>query len=258
MENNTKKIKINYNMGKLLSTNTFKLALGVFLSNLLLILIFLVFGTLLIFDNIIFAVLINLAFLSLCFYFYISNGISKGEKQAAKSEIAFTAQVENKNFEGLNECYHPLKGLLAVIIGMAPMLFVAIVFSIIAKKIEYQLPSLPQWLNPYLIQTDMGLPLQFYSEKTVLGLEGILRIIVRTMCLPYVSMISPLGNTGLYFVDKLSPILILIVPSGFALGYYFGKSYRVNVNNTIKNNRIRKNILNKKSKEKNKEAKRLV
>ncbi len=261
----TKSVKIDYNIGKPCGKSAFKLSLKIFFSMFALIFVFLIFGSMLIFKSNILSIVVNLLFISLCFYFMFVSGLSSGESHAAYSEIVFKKIVTGEPVDNKekDKCYHKLKGVCAFLIGALPYLILAIIFATITTKQYYTLGSLPNWINTYKYQTDIGLALDYYYTFEPIKFIDILRIIVRAATMPYFSMFNNFGVNTIYLLEKLTPLLVLIVPSGFALGYYFGEKSRIKINSSIKANQKRKSILdNYKTKEKKakkeKETKRLI
>ncbi|NMD39049.1 MAG: hypothetical protein GYA87_10275 [Christensenellaceae bacterium] len=264
MQDNTKKtksVKIDYNIGKPFGKSAFKLGIRVFLSMFALIFVFLIFGSLLVFKNRIVSIAVNSSFIILCFYFMFMNGMSSGESNAAHSEIVFKKMLIGEPVDAINKdkCFHKLKGVSAVLIGLSPFLVLTIIFAAITTKQYYTLGSLPAWVNTYRYQTDLGLALDYYYQFDPITFFDILRVIVRASTMPFFSMFNDAGVNTIYLLEKLTPLLIMVVPSGFALGYTFGEKSRIKINASIKANQKRKNILNRKTQSKKaKEPKQLI
>jgi len=68
-----------------------------------------------------------------------------------------------------------------------------------------------------------------------------LRIFVRLLNFPYVTMAGVDNFDAMYIVDKLAPLLCLIVPSFYALGYLRGPYLRALVHGSIRMNRRKQN-----------------
>lgn len=255
------RIKIDYNIGSLWGNTTFKMAISLFLTMFLLFLVFFIFGTLFIFDSFWLSLVVNLAFIGLCGTFYFNMGATEGEKQAALSEILFKKDLtgEKVSPEERNRSFKKAKGFLAVSLALLPFMLLCLYFAFTTKIQYYNLGSLPTWLDSYLEQSQLGIALQYYQQETVLGLDGLLRLLVRSMNIPYVAIMNSLGPSALLWVERLSPLLILIIPSGYGFGYMHGEQARINVNKAISSGQKRKSILEtRKKRPKPQEKKQLL
>ena len=68
--------------------------------------------------------------------------------------------------------------------------------------------------------------------------------------MPFVSMANNAGAEVMLTVERLSPLLILLVPSLYGFGYVQGKNNRIQINKAIHSNAKRKNIVENHKKEK--------
>ncbi len=252
MQSNTQnKVKIEYNQGKIFSKPLLSMSLSIFAYMWLLLMVFLVFGALLIFGNRIISIIINVAFLSICGYFFYFRGLYVGTRQAAASEIAFKDKLLGKNSSvNPDECFTRWRGFVAVVFGMLPFFLVALYFALHTERQYYQLGSLPSWLNQYMHYDNLDVALGYYMENTGLHAMDILRIFVRGSIMPFVSMANNAGAEVMLTVEKLSPLLILLVPSLYGFGYVQGENNRIQINKAIHSNAKRKNIVENHKKEK--------
>lgn len=250
-ENKAKKIKIEYNQGKIFSRVLLKMSLSVFGYMWLLLLIFLVFGALLVFDNKIIAIIINTAFLLLCGYFFYNRGLFVGTKHAAASEIAFKNKLfdEHSNVNP-DECFTKCRGFVAVAFGMLPFFLVALYFAFNTQKQYYQLGALPSWLKQYMHYDNMDVALGYYLTNNGIQFMDVLRLFVRGTIMPFVSMVNNFGPDIMLKIERLSPLLILLVPSLYGIGYMRGENQRIMINKAISSNAKRKKIIEKHKKEK--------
>ena len=229
-----------------------KRALRVTGSILMTVFIYLVFGSMLMIENLILRVLANCALVLLSAGFLYMTGAGHGEADAAFSEIMYQRDKEGKNIPEADRarCFHPLKGLFTAALGAAPYFLLALILALTAQIQTYTLGALPSWLDAYRRQAEIGNPLSYYSVSVSMGVLDYVRLGVRVLILPYVSMVGS-GNASLVLlVERLSPLLVLIVPSGYALGYYKGKSLRDRVHTSIAQNKRRKKRKDMKEKQK--------
>lgn len=255
------RIKIDYNIGSLWGNTTFKMAISLFLTMFLLFLVFFIFGTLFIFDSFWLSLVVNLAFIALCGVFYFNIGAAEGEKQAALSEIVFKKELtgESVSIEERDRSFKKAKGFLAVLLALLPFVLLCLYFALTTKIQYYSLGSLPTWLDSYLEQSQLGIALRYYKQESNIGFDNLLRLLVRSMNIPYIAIVNSLGAKALLWVEHLSPLLILIIPSAYGFGYLRGEQARVNVNKAIATGQKRKSILeSRKKKPKSQEKKQLL
>ena len=205
----------------------------------LFVFLYLILGTALTFGNTVLRVSVNvLLFLAMCALTYM-EGLRNGDADVAFAEIAYTRRENGKNVdeEDLQKCFHPLKGFVTAILGALPFLLCALVYALIVHKQTYQLQSLPSWVGSYSTAEDIMLPLSYYQREVSLGLEGVLRIVVRLMIYPFVNMVGASNINGMYLMDRISPLIVLIPALTYGFGYLYGPSSRALTHGSIASNR---------------------
>ena len=221
-------INLQYLRAPLLSKDTFKLAVKCFFSILLSAIAYLVCMVLFTADNDIFKIVVSLAIVGVALLFQYSSGITKGVAQCTFAEILFINKQEGKlvSTQELNKAYNPLKGIVAVLIGASPFILIAIVYAFITSYDYYSLGALPTWLNPYRLQGEFADALSYYSTAYTFSLQDFLKIIVRLLVFPFVSIADIFGKEAILWVERFSPILLLIAPMGYGIGYFYGENER--------------------------------
>lgn len=248
------RVKIEYNIGKVFAPSLIKMVFSVFLSIWLLLLVFIVFGALLVFDNKIVSFIVNIAFIALCAYFFYNRGLYIGSKHAASSEIAFKAKLVNEPYtNNINDCFNKWRGFMAVIIAILPFFIVACVFAINTQKQYYQLGNLPQWIEPYMQYNNLDIALGYYKQNVVLSAIDILRLFVRGLIMPYISMFNKFDADTILLIERLSPLLLLIIPSTYGFAYMNGTKQRLYIHKAIATNKKRQTVISKYKKEKKSE-----
>lgn len=252
------KVKINYNIGTLWGKTILKMAISLVFAMLMLFLIFFVFGTMLIFESFLLSLIVNLAFLALCMFFFYNMGAGLGEKHAGLSEIVFKRKLNGEQIADaqLDQCFRKPKGFLAVGLAVLPFVIVALLFALQTQKQYYQLGALPGWLNSYRDQTQIGIALDYYYQDVQISSLNVLRLIVRAMNMPFVAIATNLGADVMLWVERLSPLLLCLIPSCYGLGYLRGEKQRIQVNKAIAINAKRKTILDKQRKKRKPEEKK--
>ena len=207
----------------------------VFVYLLLFALVYLFIGQALMFDNIVLRVLLNLMALLGFAARSLNEGGKAGLDDVAFAEIALQRQQSGKEVtkEELNRCFHPLKGFFTAIVGVLPLLLVAILFAFMAREVVYQLGALPGWLQGFERRADVGQALAYYHEPASFELEDALRVIVRLALFPFVNMVGAGSSKAMLTLERLSPLLICILPLGYAIGYTQGKRFRAGVHGAI-------------------------
>lgn len=169
-------------------------------------------------------------------YYQYAHGVTQGEKDAAFGETMYIRQQDGKTVveEDRERCFHPAKGFFIAALGALPFVLFAAVFACITSETFYELGILPGWTENLLMQNEFGDALAYYGNRTGLQVMDILRVIDRAMVMPFASIGAYLGNHAALVVERLSPLLVLIAPAGFGLGYTQGINARVRVNTAIK------------------------
>ncbi|NLZ89284.1 MAG: hypothetical protein GX916_07265 [Clostridiales bacterium] len=200
-------------------------------------------GQAMMFDNFVLRLVINLLLLLAFASLLYMDGIKTGEDDVAFAEIALSRKEAGQTISqgDLDRCFHPLKGLLAVLAGMLPIVLICLVFALIAEVQVYRLGALPSWLEAYRnSRPDISLALSYYSEAVPFQLQDILRIIVRLLIFPYVNIVGTGDAISLLWLERLSPLLVMIVPMAYAIGYRQGKMSRARVHGGIASNQVKR------------------
>ena len=196
-------------------------------------------------------ILINGALVAAACLLMSAEGKRQGESDVAFAEIAHNRLSGGKAVEDSekNICYHPCKGFFTALVGTAPLLLLTLAFALIAHKQSYALGPLPAWVSAFEGQAEIGQALAYYHETSAATAEDILRIVVRLALFPYVNLLSSGSRDTLYLVDKLSPLLCLIVPAFYGVGYLRGPYLRALVHGNIRMSRRRHNRNERKARE---------
>ncbi|MBQ9300627.1 MAG: hypothetical protein IJ214_08955 [Clostridia bacterium] len=203
------------------------------------------------FDSAVPRLLLNGVLLLLGGLILFNEGSRYGESDVSFGEIALKRQNEGKEATAKDRdtCYHPGKGFVSALLGAAPFLLVAIAYALTAEKQTYSLGTLPGWVQSFESRDDIGPALAYYHESVPVGVAGYLRIIVRLVLFPYMNMFGAGDYNKLYLLDKLSPLLTLVLPLCFGLGYLRGPHLRALVHGNIRLARRRQNRQERKARE---------
>ncbi len=206
------------------------------------IFVYLFVGQVLMFDNAFLRVLLNLVLLVGFASLLYNDGAKAGVDDVTYGEIALQRKESNRELEkgAEGKSYHPLKGVCVALLGVAPFFLVALVFAFMAQPQVYSLGVLPNWVSGMERRSDVGLALSYYHQTPSFELEHLLRVIVRLSLFPYVNMVGADNAAALLWLERLSPLLVLIVPMAYALGYLQGRRLRAGVHGAIRTNAKRR------------------
>lgn len=205
-------------------------------------------------------VLINLALLGLMGLVYYSEGAHVGEGDVAFAEIAHVRREEGKNIPGkdIDRCFHPAKGFFTVLVGAAPFVLICLIYAPLARLATYSLGVLPAWLEGYRSRADIGLALGYYQQHIFFGFVDALRLIVRLLVFPFVNLVGAHNAPGILWVERLSPILVMIAPLWYGVGYRQGERLRAMVHGGIATSHSRKRRRETRAKQVARENKQLL
>lgn len=199
-------------------------------------------GQALMFDSLPLRLVANAMILAALAGLMYMDGMKTGEEDVAYAEIAFTRQESGQTIpkEERDRCFHPLKGLYTVLAGMLPLALMCLALAVTAQEQRHHLGALPSWLDGYRSRADIGLALSYYNETTPMGVVDVLRIIVRLVLFPYVNIVGTDSSARLLLLERLSPLMIFLVPMAYAAGYGLGRKARATVHGSIADDRKRR------------------
>ncbi len=209
----------------------YRLMAGVLITSIM----FLLLGMILLFDSLWMRLLMCAALVGLAGAYQYSKGIAAGQGDAAFGEIIYEREKEGKPIQKADRdrCYHPAKGFFAVLVGTLPFVLVALGFALLARPALYSLGVLPGWLGPLMRQNELGDALAYYGGQPGIQAMDVYRMVVRAMVMPFINAAIPLGDNAVLWVERLSPLLVIIAPLGYGFGYLGGRKARARVNASI-------------------------
>lgn len=197
--------------------------------------IFLMIGPLLSFDALILRLITNLGMVAGLMALLYAEGTRAGVEDVTFAQIALQRQQDGKTIEGreLDRCYHPAKGFVTALLGALPLLLISMVFALTVQPRQYVLGGLPDWVSAYERRADIELALSYYHKQRALALPEMLGIAVRLFILPFINMVGQDATGAQYLLDRLSPLLILLPPCAYGVGYLRGPALRAQVHGAI-------------------------
>jgi len=193
---------------------------------LLLGLISLMVAPLLMIDTPVVRVPLNLLLFAGVVLLAYNDGGVRGQKEVASGLTLARRQAGGLALtqEELRACYRPARGLLAAALAALPFFVAALMLAVLARPYAYVLQTLPTWLGAYVRREDIGGALQFYSQTQGAEFADYLRVGVRLVVMPASYMITGFGDQASLLLDRISPLLVLLIPGGYAAGYLRGPS----------------------------------
>lgn len=237
--------------GSALDVMTFNRALRVAGGVLISMFFYVVFGFLLTFENVVLRILVNTVLLLIGAGLLYMTGATHGEADAAFGEIMYQREQEGKSVpksERSRGFYKP-KGFATAFLGVLPFVLLALVVTFTARLQTYSLGALPEWLTIYRRQPEIGDALRYYETAVSFGVLDGIKLIVRFAVLPFIGMVGSTNAAAVLMVERLSPLLVMAVPAGYALGYLRGKDLRIRVHTSIAQSKRRKKNKDKKERQ---------
>ena len=131
-----------------------------------------------------------------------------------------------------------MKALCAVLAVYGALILMAVVVALSAKEYTYVLQDLPGWLqDSYGARGDVMAPLSAYSAQQGMTLIDWMRLIVRLPILILVNFF-PDVQTMSATIDRLSPLMMLVYPLAYMIGYLLGP--KMNRKRETQNRRAKK------------------
>lgn len=200
--------------------------------------LFLLLSTLLMVSNRVLSLILNGVILCACYLLFYNSGAGKGEADVTLGETLYMRRENGHTVtqEETRGCYHKLKGFARGFVGTLPLLVCAILLACTAQAQMTGLSSLPSWLTTYENRAEIGDALAYYHAAEGMGLEGIMRIVIRMCIMPMVSMVGTSNTQGLLLLERLSPVAVLLPAVAYGLGYTQGPKLRTKVHTNIASN----------------------
>lgn len=202
------------------------------LSILAISVLYLLLGMMLSFDSLVLRIILCVAMVGVAATYQYSQGLGAGQGDASFAEIMYARKHEGNPVTQaeLERCFHPAKGFFAVLVGALPFVLLLLVFAVFTRPVGYVLGVLPSWVTGLTQQQEFGDALHYYQLKQGMDVMSVARIVVRAMVMPFVNVAVPLGAQATLWVERLSPLLVLLAPMGYGFGYRNGLKMRQRIN----------------------------
>ena len=194
------------------------------------------------FKSVVLRVIVNLVIEAMILLIFFAKGTDLGTDAVSRGEILY--QHIQKGQEATKaEKQIPFNKLKGYLIGAAGTLLFFMAAMILAFTTEKQMTGaggLPSWMEAFMRRAEVGDALVSYTISDPLTLTDIVRIIVRLLLMPFVSMIGASNTEGIMILERLSPVLVLLPAVAYGTGYLQGPAKRKQIHTEIaKNDRKR-------------------
>lgn len=224
-----------YLTGNLTDERTWKSVLGFF--GLLLIAAFMTFlvCSMMNLGNAILRIGFNCIVEVLVLLIFYNNAANQGSEAVARGEILWQRQEKGLTFSESEKAlsFHPMKGFLIGILGTIPLLIPTLILAVTTSRQTTGIGVLPSWMNIYERRTEVGDALVAYTAQAGMSFTDIVRLIVRIMIMPFVTIVGAENKEGLLLLERLSPLIALLPAAAYGTGYLQGKSIRTKVHTEI-------------------------
>jgi len=229
------KVTKPYLKGSIVDKTTLPGALKFFLATVMMSILFMIVCAVMNWNQAWLCTIINLAIVLSTYMMYAQFGMSAGANAVNQGEIMLTREEKGRPVADWERkmCYHPLKGAVIALMGSVPLVLCSILLACVAKRQMTGLGALPSWLGSLEGRQEIGNALAIYHETGSLGLEGLLRLIIRMSVMPYVNMIGAADKDGMLLLERLSPLVNLLPAMAYGIGYMRGVQVRSRVHTNI-------------------------
>lgn len=222
--------------------NTFKNALRLFGTIVIVAVMSFLVCSMTAFDSVILRALINASIIILTMYIYYNSGTQLGTEDVTRGEILYNRQERNQPISESERrlCFHSAKGFIIGLLAIIPFFLLALALALTAQAVKTGAGVLPSWMESYLRRGEIGGALVSYTQPEAMGFVDILRIAVRLAIMPWVSIVGNADRSGMLLLERLSPLVMLLPAVAYGFGYLSGKSVRTRVHTEIAENARRR------------------
>ena len=238
-----------YLSGAAVDENTVRNALKFF--GVLLMILFMTFlvCTMTGFKSTLLRIAVNVLIEGLVMLILYAKGAELGTEDVARGEILF--QHEQKGVEITQKerkiPFNRYKGFMIGLIGSSLFVICAIILAFTSKKQMTGAGVLPSWTDAFMGRSEISGALGQYSKGDPVTFTDILRVIVRIMIMPFISLAGSENRSLLLTMERISPILVLLPAAAYGIGYLQGPAKRRMIHTEIADNNHRRIIKEKKA-----------
>lgn len=230
--------------------NTFRQALKFFGALVLVAVMSFIVCSMTSFNSVVLRVGINLVIEMLILYIFFNKGANLGTEGVARGEILY--QHVQKGIEiSPNEKkipFHQAKGFVIGLLGSVFFVAAAFILALTARKQMTGAGTLPSWTEAYMRRSEISDALVSYTQTVPITLTDIIRIFVRLMIMPFISMCGAENRNLLLLMERISPLLVILPAAAYGTGYLQGPGQRKKIHTEIAANARKRKIREKREK----------
>ena len=199
------------------------------------------------FKSTVIRIIVNLFVEGLVLTVLYYKGAELGEDAVARGEILYQHDLKGENIAPSERRipYHPLKGFLIGLIGSSLILVIAVILALTAERQMTGIGAMPSWTDAFMRRSELRDAVAYYSESASATVTDFLRIIVRILIMPFVSIAGSENRDLMLTFERISPLLVLLPGIAYGTGYLQGPRMRSRVHTEIATNK-RKRIAREK------------
>lgn len=199
------------------------------------------------FNSAILRIAVNLVIEALILTLLYAKGAKLGEENTARGEILYQHDKKGEEIAASERRipYHPLKGFLIGLIGSSLILVIAVILALTAERQMTGIGAMPSWTDAFMRRSEIRDAVAYYSESASATVTDFLRIIVRILIMPFVSIAGSENRDLMLTFERISPLLVLLPGIAYGTGYLQGPRMRSRVHTEIATNK-RKRIAREK------------
>lgn len=181
---------------------------------------------------------------------FFDRGASLGMDAVARGEILYQHIEKGTEVSDSEKKipFHFMKGYAIGILGSLLFFILALILAFTAERQMTGAGVLPSWMDTYLRRTEISGALAQYSQSASVSFTDLIRIVVRILIMPFISMAGAENRDLLLTMERISPILVLLPALSYGTGYLTGPSRRTLIHSEIAENRRRRISREKKEK----------
>ena len=233
--------------GKQTDENTVRQALKFFGALILVAFMSFIVCSMTSFDSAVLRIGINVVIETLIVLIFFNKGAELGTEGVSRGEILYQhiqkGQEVSENEKKIP--FHGAKGFTIGILGSSLFVLIAILLAVTAKRQMTGAGTLPSWLDSYMRRSEISDALAGYSQGASATTTDIFRIIIRLAIMPFVSMCGAENRGLLLFVERISPLIVMIPAAAYGTGYLQGPARRRKVLTEIEENARKRRIREK-------------
>jgi len=193
-------------------------------------------------------ILINIMIETLILIIFLDRGAALGTDAVARGEILHQHIEKGIDVtEGEKRIpFHSLKGYIIGFAGSFLFLIFAVILALTTQRQMTGAGVLPSWMDTYMRRSEVSGALVQYTQSGSVSFTDAIRIVVRIMIMPFISMAGAENRGLLLTIERLSPLLVLFPAISYGSGYLLGPSRRTRIHSEIAENRRRRAYREKK------------